>query len=222
MIGGLQMLSGSGVRLCAGLVCGCLAALTQATGLPAATIAELQQRAADNDAGAQFDLFRIYRSGSANVVADRELAKRWLFAAGRNGHAEAQYWLGYIHFFGTGVPRDVQTGLDWYRKSAEQGFINAQFELGHILNGRRYKVVERDPAAAVIWYTRAAEQGYLQAELIMGCKTYYGIDVTRDRAAAEKWFVMARDRGDPQALLSFQQGDEQGLQEMCYRVDIVN
>jgi TPR repeat protein len=37
-----------------------------------------------------------------------------------NGNADAQYSLGYLYFYGKGVPEDRAQGTFWIRKAAEQ------------------------------------------------------------------------------------------------------
>ena len=59
---------------------------------------------------------------------------------------------------GLGVPQDGEAAVKWYRLAAEQGYANAQTNLGMDvpMNGRG---VPRDGEAAVKWYRLAAEQG---------------------------------------------------------------
>jgi TPR repeat protein len=48
---------------------------------------------------------------------------------------------------GEGVEKDEIAAVAWYRRAAEQGYANGQFDLGMMLdNGRG---VEKDEAAAV-------------------------------------------------------------------------
>ena len=55
--------------------------------------------------------------------------------------------------------------MKWYRKAAEQGDADAQYNLGYSYsNGEG---VEKDEEEAVKWYRKAAEQGYEKAKKIL-------------------------------------------------------
>ena len=65
--------------------------------------------------------------------------------------------------------------MRWYRKAAEQGNDDAQYELGRAYyygNG-----VEEDDAEAVKWYKKAAEQGNSDAaDMLENIDIEYDID----------------------------------------------
>ena len=66
---------------------------------------------------------------------------------------------------GKGVVQDARQALDWYRKSAEQGFAPAQYSLGMMyLQGRG---TEQDNGQAKIWLEKAAEQGDADAQRVL-------------------------------------------------------
>ena len=49
------------------------------------------------------------------------------------GDAEAQNNLGLMYFNGRGVAQDEAEAVAWYRRAAEQGFANAQYNLGALV-----------------------------------------------------------------------------------------
>lgn len=57
--------------------------------------------------------------------------------AAEQGHAEAQYDLGYMYDTGAGMPENDSEAVKWYRRAAEQGFGIAQSVLAtlSITNG---------------------------------------------------------------------------------------
>ena len=55
------------------------------------------------------------------------------------------------------MPQDYAQALDWYRKAAEQGNSDGQFNLASLLEHGQGTAV--DVTQAVSWYRRAAEQG---------------------------------------------------------------
>jgi len=58
---------------------------------------------------------------------------------------------------GLGVERDDVKSFEWYKKAAEQGHPNAQFNLGVIYSKGRG--TDKDEKSSKEWYARAAEQG---------------------------------------------------------------
>jgi len=54
----------------------------------------------------------------------------------------------------------------WYRKAADQGYADGQFNLG--LMYRTGRGVPQDDVEAVVWCRKAADQGHAQAETCLG------------------------------------------------------
>ena len=57
---------------------------------------------------------------------DDEEALRWFRRAAEEGHADAQYNLGYMYLNDRGVRRNLVEAVRWYRLAAEQGHADAQ------------------------------------------------------------------------------------------------
>ncbi|HEX4044358.1 MAG TPA: hypothetical protein VHZ76_01665 [Gammaproteobacteria bacterium] len=43
-----------------------------------------------------------------------------------DGNAEAQYAVGYMYYYGYGVPQDTDVGYFWIKRSADQHFLPAE------------------------------------------------------------------------------------------------
>ena len=86
-----------------------------------------------------------------------------------------------MYFFGFGVPRDKKEAMKWYRKAAEQGYADAQFNISKMY----YKGdgVSQDYAEAAKWYRKAAEQGHDWAQYNLGWMYFCGEGVPKDYAA---------------------------------------
>ncbi len=118
---------------------------------------ELRARAQQGDAAAQFNLGRLYVTGTGVPQNDAE-ATRWYRLAADQGHAGAQHNLGSKYDNGMGVPEDDAEAVRWYRLAAEQGHWEAQFRLGRMYdNGTG---IARNDTQAVRWYRLAADQGH--------------------------------------------------------------
>jgi uncharacterized protein len=62
-----------------------------------------------------------------------------------------------MYHAGDGVTRDFVEAVKWYRKAAEQGYVEAQWSLGYMYD--KGDGVTQDYAEAVYWYRKSAEQG---------------------------------------------------------------
>ena len=70
---------------------------------------------------------------------------------------------------GKGVPQDYAEAAKWYRKAAEQGYADAQNNLGMMyVNGQG---VPQDYAEAAKWTRKAADQGDPGHKIIWGIFT---------------------------------------------------
>ena len=73
------------------------------------------------------------------------------------GRADAQCSIGLCYENGTGIEKNDEEAVRWYRKAAEQGFAPAQSKLG--FSYMRGTGVEKNEEEAVRWFRKAAKQG---------------------------------------------------------------
>jgi hypothetical protein len=92
------------------------------------------------------------------VAKDPVEAAKWYHKAAEQGHASAQYNLGWCFMYGQGVAKDPVEAVKWYRKAADQGNVGAQFNLGWCFKDGRG--VAKDFKEAEKWFQKAAEQGH--------------------------------------------------------------
>ena len=80
---------------------------------------------------------------------------------------------------------DYATALKEWKPLAEQGDVEAQFNLGIMYqNGNG---VLKDKTEAVKWYRLSAEQGYASAQYNLGVMYDEGNGVLKDYSEAVKW-----------------------------------
>jgi Holliday junction DNA helicase RuvB subunit len=110
--------------------------------------------------------------------------------------------------------------LKWYRKAAELGDAEDQFQwAGALASG--LLGVAKDFVEAAKWFRKAAEQGHPTAQFNVGACYWNGQGVTKDHAEGVKWFLKAAGQGDAdsQKVLGqcYEQGDgvAQDLVEAC-------
>jgi len=77
-----------------------------------ADIDELQKRAQQGDASAQYYLGDAYYYGKGVPQDDKKAVERYLKAAAQ-GHAVAQYSLAVCFWNGWGVPKDPEKAFKW-------------------------------------------------------------------------------------------------------------
>jgi TPR repeat protein len=129
---------------------------------------DIRKKASSGDAAAQFEMARHY----VNEADSARNEKRAL--------------------------RDLKRAVEWYTKSAKQGFALAQFELGRLyILGRG---VEQDRDRGVNLQIEAAEQGLPEAQFEIGLQYLSGTVLDHDLAAALDMFHKAAEQRHLPAL----------------------
>lgn len=131
---------------------------------------------------------------------DYETAFREFLPLAEEGDAAVQHLVAKSYSTGIGVRANQSEALYWMRRSAEQNWPPAQFDLGVLYADGR--AVTRDLAAARSWYVRAAEHGQPEIQLRLGMMYFEGIDsagASRDDEQAVKWFRRAAEEEFPPA-----------------------
>ncbi len=124
---------------------------------------------------------------------DYATALKELRPLAEQGHAEAQYLLGYMYYKGRGVGQDGAATVQWLRKAAEQGDVKAQYLLGYIYY--KGQGIGQDDEKAAKWLRKAAEQGDAKAQFYLGEMYYKGKIVEQDGEEAVKWVYKAAEQG---------------------------
>ena len=125
-------------------------------------------------------------------------AVRHLEAAATGGIPGAMFLLGQCAMFGSGMPRDPDVALAWYRKSAAAGNLDAEFELGecHALGAG---AMPRHAATALKHWRAAAARGHARALLKIGHAHRNGDGVAENRSEALRHYFLAAEKGEVQA-----------------------
>lgn len=125
------------------------------------------------------------------------------------GNAESQFRLGWIYMRGEGytgvsfirdVPKNPAKAGQWYQKAADQGHVDAQYNLGML-----YKLglgVQEDPKQAFAWLQKAAAQGNDIAQYHLGLMYAEGAGVKRSLPHASAWLALAAAQGNEKAQKS--------------------
>ena len=105
---------------------------------------------------------------------------------------DAQFRLAVVYDCADVFPKDqAALSLDWYRRAAIQGHLDAQYMLGlMLLDGRR---TERDIMQGEQWVRQAAKQGHVGAQYRLGVMHREGFGVPQDDVIATQWFRKAAE-----------------------------
>lgn len=94
---------------------------------------------------------------------------------------------------GRGVPQDLASAIDWYRRAAEAGLAPAQYRLGSLYE--KGIGTARDAKTAAEWYAKAAALGNAKAMHNLAVLNAEGSLGSPDYALAAKWFQDAAEHG---------------------------
>ena len=93
-------------------------------------------------------------------------AVKWYRKAAEQGHAEAQYALGYSYQYGHGVAQDDEEAATWYRKAAEQGHEAARQELQDLDLSAKEKISEETSPSAPAFSDEQSKPASVEAVTI--------------------------------------------------------
>ena len=100
--------------------------------------------------------------------------------------------MGMIYKLGQGVQQDYEEAVKWYRLGAEQGDIDAQYNLGLMYeNGQG---VQQDYKEAVKWYRLGAEQGGVNAQYNLGLMYSTGKGTPQSHKESIKWLLKVAEQ----------------------------
>ena len=105
------------------------------------------------------------------------------------GHAEAQYHVGWLYANGNGLAVDIERALAFWGAAAKQGHADAQFAVA--LAYTTGEGMDKDLVRATDWYLEAARQGHEDArEILLRLNGEGAIDVFAHHPEVihEDWF----------------------------------
>lgn len=140
-----------------------------------------------NTAESKYNLAECYRQLNNNTY-NEEMAKLYLQAA-QQGHPEAQNAIGACYQFGIGVEENIERAIEWYKVSADQNCVIAQYNLGICYYENYDKLY-------IIYLEKAAEQNYDEALYQLG--SYY--ESNEDYTLAKEYYEKAAEFGHKKAI----------------------
>ena len=96
------------------------------------------------------------------ILIDLDKVNYWYHKAAEIYNKVALYNLGKFYEFCQGVGRNESRAFEFYKKSAHQGFIDAQYRLGYLYD--HGTEIDNDKEKAFDLYKMAAEGGNVDAQ----------------------------------------------------------
>ncbi len=93
-----------------------------------------------------------------------------------------------------------ESALKWFRQAAEQGHVDAMFELGNVLFDRYSFYTGYSEAAR--WYRLAAEKGHTEAQFKFARIREGGYSLGVDSREALEWYLKVAEKGHANAQLA--------------------
>lgn len=118
------------------------------------------------------------------------------------GDADAQFNLAQAYRFGRSVPLDMKAAEDWYRRSAAQGHLQAEDNLGLIM----FQNGDRQNAMPMI--RRSANRGDPRAQYVLATAMFNGDFAEKDWTTAYALMTRASATGLARASSSLAQMDK--------------
>ncbi len=120
---------------------------------------------------------------------------KWNINEIRLGKEQEHFTADRMTNYGFGVPKDdINVAYKWFAKAAEQGHVQAQYNIGiSFITGRG---ISSDFDKYIEWMTKAAKQGHAEAQISLG--NYYFTISFSDKNAGEKsvnWYIKAAEQG---------------------------
>ena len=152
---------------------------------------------AQGNAAADYNLAVMHLRREMPRSSDRE-ALRLMQRAADSGFGTAMAGLADLHEQGgAGLPVNLEQSVQWNRRAADAGSVDAQVNLATaFFLGRG---APKDAKQAAHWYRRAAQGGDVGAMYIYASMAEAGDGVERDFAEARYWYAAAARNGDEAA-----------------------
>lgn len=112
-----------------------------------------------------------------------------LLERAKTGDAEAQYRLAVYYY----KKNNLEGAYHWYLKSAEQGNLRSQFNLGIMYHAGQG--VPQSYSEALKWWHKAAEQGHAKSQFVLGSMYHRADGVAQNYSEALKWYRRAAEQG---------------------------
>lgn len=115
------------------------------------------------------------------------------YSIAANEDARAQYLLGIYNLMGDIIPQNIEKGIEWFEKSAEQGFPEAYAALGNCYETNQYGMGNGEKA--LYWFEKAISNGIYDVYHNLGNMYMNGEVVTKNMDMAIQYYTKSAQNG---------------------------
>lgn len=140
------------------------------------------------------DRFRLQVGRAYAARYDFEATLPWIKPLVEKGDPRALTGMGKLYEEGAGVPQSYEKAFEYYKRSAELGYIGGIHSVGKAY--RDGLGVRRDYEQGAYWIEKAADWGFVWAQLNMAKIYLRGLGVRQDDGKAVAWFQKAVEQNN--------------------------
>ncbi len=109
------------------------------------------------------------------------------------GFDKGQQYVAVLYYNGAGTERNFKAALEWAKKAADGGLVQAMNTVGYLYEYGDYieDTAEDKSKAAFNWYMKAAQNGNAAGQCNVGRCFAEGLGVARDKQEAVTWYTRA-------------------------------
>ena len=153
---------------------------------------------------AQIFLAEFYETGSG-VDPDPAKAAELFLTAAEAGNGSAQHKVGLLYQQDDGsLEKDLAASRQWLEKAAQQGVLEAQFNLALLLDSQETLTRDEEHLAAK-YLIAAATSNHVKAQDLLGAWYRDNRHVPQDFLVASSWFRRASDAGNLDSTINLAQ-----------------
>lgn len=112
-------------------------------------------------------------------------------------NALAQYYIGKMHLQGRGTEKDRNKAIEWFKKSSDNDFTDAQCMLGILYT------VDKNYTQAIQLLHKAAEKNHAEAQHSLGNMYCNGEGVGKNDAEGARWFKKSAENGNTYGMTDY-------------------
>lgn len=164
----------------------------------------LQNRAAEGDKEAMYNLAEGYYYGNSEVERDYEKAFAWYKKAAGKGYVPAIRDMGLCYLDGNGVRANNNKAWQCFEKAAKKGDAQSAYFMSQMYKEGLHGKKEESGKAYVRELMKAAKMGSEDALYEWGQLHYYGsklYGIKQDKRGGVSLMLEAASKGNPDALL---------------------
>jgi uncharacterized protein len=164
---------------------------------PTTTVSDLESRAENGEAAAQYRLGVSILKRNNLSPEDIQTALKWLRASAGQNNPNAAFYLGYLYEHGRFVARDYRLAFQNYEIAAKLQYSPAENNLGSLY--QHGQGVTKNVGKAFEWYLASAQHGDAVGQMNLASVYYLGSGVQRDYKETVHWLRHASDSNLPEA-----------------------